>query len=186
MATVKYKLAGMPGYGLMMHNPAGSMKRSSEGMGKKTIPTPEEEAEAGTYRMEDGTLYVPSHAIRGAILNATIGMKIGKRAARLIFASALFTSSEQCALFTQNGKSRKPITKFRIDTRRAVVQRSGVLRSRPILDEWACEVEFNYDEDFLSLDNIDMAIERAGKIAGLLEYRPERTGPYGRFTAERL
>jgi hypothetical protein len=70
---------------LLMHNPIG-MKRSGGGLGgPKKIPTAGDEAEAGVYRMPNGTLFVPSIAFRSSIVGKGGGatrMRIGKFSAK--------------------------------------------------------------------------------------------------------
>ena len=58
---------------LIMHNPAGSMKLPGSALGKKEIPTPEEEAEASTYRLPNTDLAVPATSVR----NITVGNSAG-------------------------------------------------------------------------------------------------------------
>jgi hypothetical protein len=180
---VRYRIIGT--YGLLMHNPAG-MQRGGEGkMGAKKIPTPEEEAAASVYKLPTGQLYVKADAIRSAAIDAVKGRKIGKQFASRLFSSCLFITDEFCPL--ANGK---PITTYEVDTRRAVVQGNGIMRSRALVRKWECEIELEYDPDFLSVENLTEALNLAGKTVGIGDYRPRppkgKGGPYGRFRAELL
>ena len=75
---------------------------------------------------------------------------------------------------------------YEIDIQRAVVGNAGVLRARPKVSAWACSVTFEFEQDFLDPGLITSAFERAGKIAGVGDYRPAcpkgAGGPYGRYT----
>jgi hypothetical protein len=56
MKVIKVKIKGA-GMGLLLHNPAGMGAGNG---GKKFIPSPEQEAKAAAYYMEDGvTLAIP-------------------------------------------------------------------------------------------------------------------------------
>jgi hypothetical protein len=60
--TVKVRIKST-GLGLLLHNPAGM--GASNG-GKKVIPTPEQEAKAACYYVEDGeTLAIPAGTYSG-------------------------------------------------------------------------------------------------------------------------
>jgi hypothetical protein len=179
---IKFRLT--PIHALLMHNPAGM--RSPDGtMGRRKIPTPEQEAEASCYRLPSGQLYMKSDAIRAAVIKATQGRKIGKFSAKKIFGACLFSAQEVCPLFTKNGE---PLTTYSVDVQRAVVQGQGVMRARAKISDYVMEVEFYYDPEFLNRSNIEEAIQLAGKIIGIGDYRPDCPkgvgGPYGRFRAE--
>ena len=180
MEPVAYRLQGLTP--LLMTSAAGMVRGGGDGI--KKIPTPEDEAASKVYRLDNGQLYLPTVAVMGAILNAAMGRKIGKFTATRIFASSLLVTNDKSPLV--HPETDAPITDYQIDVRRAVVQRNGVMRARPIINEWAATVEFERDEDFLGLEAIDEVITIAGKIIGLLDYRPQKRGPFGRFVAERL
>jgi len=79
----------------------------------------------------------------------------------------------------------KPVTDSEEDwevfVKRVVVQRQGVMRARPLIREWAANVEFEYDDGMIQPPLICAVINRAGKFPGVLDYRPGVGGPYGRF-----
>ena len=166
---------------LMMHNPAG-MKLHS-GPGTKKIPTAEAEAEAGTYRIDDGSgrgpLYVPNYAIRSCLINGAKGYRVGKTSAVTVLSGAMMIQSEICPLLSPGGG---PIYDYEIDQRRAVVQRQGIVRARPRIFPWAVGFSILYDPEFIGNTNVlrDF-LSRAGRMVGLLEFRPERKGWFGKF-----
>ena len=61
------------------------------------------------------------------------------------------------------------------------VQRSKVMRMRPIFRKWSLVVEAEYLEDVLNFETLSEIVSLAGRAEGLLEAR--RLG-YGRFDAE--
>ena len=184
MDTIKYRVTSTSP--LLMHNPSAMMGGNGGEVKAKKIPTPEEEAAAGAYRMEGGQLYIPVRAFRGSILNGCKGLRIGKIAAKTVFAGALFAAGEQCPLVDPD--TGKPLKNYEIDVQRAVITstKAAVMRARPRVDRWACELELEHDPDFLEPSQIDSVFATAGQIVGVLDYRPAKGGPYGKYKVERI
>lgn len=161
---------------LLMHNPA--QMRGAQG-GKKTIPSAEDEAAAGRYLMPDGkTLCLKADHIHQCLINASAGFRIsGRESVAPYMSGSLEIAPELISLGTE---------KYEIDTRRGVVQKQGVLRSRPKVFPWKARFELHYDEDvfaeaFLTGTLRDQIFLKAGKAVGLLDYRPAKKGRFGRF-----
>jgi hypothetical protein len=168
---------------LLQSNPR-AMTRTGDTMGTKKIPTAEEEAESRTYRLEGGQLFVRSEAFRGSILGrggAASGRRIGKATANSRVAAGLFMPEPECPLV--DPKTGKPLHDYEIDTRRALVQRQGVLRSRPMIREWACDLACEVDEDFITVAQVEELLNIGGKVAGVGDFRPQCKGVFGRFRA---
>ena len=170
---------------LMMHNPAGMAKleekKKSLG-GKKYIPTPEEESEWGTYRLEKGELYVPSDSVRQSAVNGASGMKIGKLFLTRLLSAGLILDREWFSLERVEQPLKQP---DRIDVRGVMIQRARVTRARPVIDlPWQVTAEFLTDVALFRGDAIGLvvqAIQQAGQTVGLLEYRPQKGGSFGRY-----
>ena len=169
---------------LLMHHPNGSMQVSTNAPKRgKEIPTPEEEAERGTYRTSDGDLCVPAAAVRNCILNGAKGLKVGARAASPYISGALLLMDEHFALVNKDGSF---IDDYSIDTRRVVIQKAGIMRSRARIETpWYVVGSFLYT-GAASIEVILRAFEDAGLTMGLLDYRIEKKGPFGSFTVEEL
>lgn len=185
MELIRFRVTGISP--LLMHNPQGMAQRSN-GLGKKTIPTPEDEAEASAYRMDDGQLYLPTTGLRAAMIDGLAGRRIGKLAAGRVLGSSLFVLDERTPLVDPSAST--PLRDYTIDVRRVVVQKQGILRARAKVDAWACEPVFEYEPDFLAPAVITEALNLGGKLVGVGDYRPKcpvgKGGPFGRFTAELL
>jgi hypothetical protein len=147
------------------------------------IPTPEVEAERGTYRLPDGSLYFPSAAFRGALVSAGTGHRIGKRFATSVLKGAVFATAEAAPL--TDPATGEPISTYQIDVRRAVPPgaRGGVsvLRARARLDKWAATFGLEYDETLIDPATILHFLGVAGRNVGVGNFRPERGGWFGRF-----
>lgn len=166
---------------LLMHNPAGMSSTAGPGLSAKgkDIPTPEAEAEAGTYRLPDGALALPSFAFRGALLSAAKGRKIGKNFATSLVKGSVFVTSELTPINHTDGT---PLKEYEIDMRRAMIGKAGITRCRPKVDPWSADVEFEVDEDFISDEHVHELMVIAGRTIGVGDFRPEKSGPFGRFT----
>jgi len=63
----------------------------------------------------------------------------------------------------------------------AVVNRSRVMRTRPIFHEWALEFDVSFLPDMFDDQQVIDTVETAGRIIGLSDWRPK----YGRFEVEK-
>lgn len=59
-----------------------------------------------------------------------------------------------------------------------------VQRTRPIFRSWQFEVSGTLDTEILDLEDLVAVAKIAGQLVGLGDWRPEKGGSYGRFTAE--
>jgi hypothetical protein len=176
---VIYRVSGLSP--LLQHNPEKLMRQPG-GIGRKKIPTPEEEAEQGSYRLPDGQLYIKAKAFRAAILSAAKGKRIGRFSAKSIVAGAVLLENETVPLI--DPETDEPLTSFEIHTERVVVQRQGILRSRPMLRKWACDLPLMIDVEVADRVVVLGLLNEAGMRVGVGDYRIERDGIYGRFEAE--
>lgn len=180
--TMKVKIVGRKP-GLLTHNPA-SMRRPGEDMTPRkaaaAIDPPEVEAEKGVYRNEAGQCCIPGHALRSCIVSASKAFKAKKGRGSLLSVMAhIIVPDELVPLLTPN--PGKPITTYEVNSQRAVVQRQGIIRSRPLFRAWAAEFEVEYDDEIMNEETILAVLAEAGSKVGIGDYRPARGGPYGRF-----
>ncbi len=186
--------------GLLMHNPAGSMQQTDTakpGRSGKKIPKPYDEARAALYADTANTLaldpaeppaqlFVPSDALREAGIIASKSFRDTTRRGNATmeqrFSASVFLSTERFPLEDMDGK---PITsadeQWTVHTKRAVVQGNGIMRSRALVRDWAATAEFEFDDETIDPGFIGLIIKQAGKFPGLLDYRPGKKGPFGRF-----
>lgn len=195
--TVSLRIKGISP--LLMHNPVGLMRTGgSEEMqrGGKKIPTPLDEATNGLYKLPNGQLFLPSDAVREAALIASADVKDNSRKGRATmarrFGASVFLSREYFPLYRagEDGELGVPITAdvtdWEVMVKRVVVMRAGVMRARGLVRDWACDVEFEYDDETIDPNIVYAIVNQAGKYPGLLDYRPGRKGPYGRFQAVKI
>lgn len=182
LQLVRFKVVGLTA--LLQHNPEKTMGApAAAGLSRKKIPTPEEEAENGTYRLPSGQLYVNALAFRSALLSASKGKRVGKMAAKGIVAGAVLPEGEVCPL--EHPETGAAIDRFEIHTCRAVVMQKGIMRSRPKIAAWACTLALMVDVDAIDPQVIHDLLAEAGTRIGVGDFRPERGGIYGRFAVTR-
>lgn len=144
-----------------------------EGLEKKTI---EEQAEFATYRDPDtNELYVPGINLQRALVAAAVYSKgKGRASLQKNAAACLLVSPERLGLGTKD---------YIIDSRPVVIPatKGRILRHRPRLDEWGLIFQLEYDDVLLRETEVRRIVDDAGSRVGLLDFRPERRGPFGRF-----
>ena len=64
------------------------------------------------------------------------------------------------------------------------VQRNRVLRTRAKFDEWSCVFTLDCDDEIVDKDQLERWLDIAGRRIGLGDWRPEKSGTYGRFEFE--
>lgn len=63
-----------------------------------------------------------------------------------------------------------------------VVQRNRILRTRAKFDTpWSCEFDLDCDDELISEQFLSQWLDIAGRRIGLGDWRPEKSGEYGRF-----
>lgn len=155
---------------LLMHRfpeePIAGLEKKSKG----------EQAEAGAYRHpKTNELYVPAVAVQRSLVNAAVYSKgKGRASLQKVAAACLIVSPEYLLLGAK---------KFKVDSRPVVIPatKGRIMRHRPRLDEWAITFLLEYDEVLLSEEQVRRVVDDAGQRVGLLDFRPERKGPFGRF-----
>ena len=160
---------------------AGGAKTPSKG-GKK-IPTPVEEAESKVY-LQDGKFCFPSLGIRNAIIAASSnwGSLSGKKRGTLKSSVTHIQLEPEFCPITADGKVIKT---YELETRRVVVQGSGIMRTRPKFPQWELSFEIIYEDDLIAGEGVEKMfhdlINDAGRRIGIGDYRPSKSGWFGRF-----
>jgi len=136
----------------------------------------EEQAEIAAYRDgETQELYIPGVAIQRALIAAaTYSKGKGRATLQKPVAACVFVDPDQCSLGT---------TTYKIDARAVVVPatKGRIVRVRPRIDAWETMFSLDYDPDLLTEQQLRTVVDDAGARVGLLDFRPERKGPFGRF-----
>ncbi len=138
--------------------------------------SPTEQAELSTYRDPDnGQLYIPGIAIQRSLVGAaTYSKGKGRGSLQKPVAACVQIFPERCGLGTKE---------FIIDSRPVVIAatKGRIVRHRPRLDNWQVSFSIEYDDTLLTEQQVRRIVDDAGSRVGLLDFRPERKGPFGRF-----
>jgi hypothetical protein len=163
---------------LLTNNPA-SLGITQKAAGKgSTIGSPEEQAEAACYRLDDGTLALRGECFRAAAIDAGGAWKLkGKRATMKSMLLHTKIVEELVQILDLDGK---PVTGYAIDAQPVLIRatKGRIIRYRPRFDHWSCKFTMEYDPVLIS--DIDLLVDvmnDAGNRMGAGDYHPK----YGRF-----
>jgi len=137
--------------------------------------SPAEQAEIAAYRDPDTKwLYVPGMAVQRALIaGATYSKGKGRASLQKPVAACVIISPERIPL---DGD-------YVIDSRPVVVPATGgrIIRHRPKLPAWKISFEIEFDDELLKESELRQVVDDTGKKVGILDFRPEKKGPFGRF-----
>lgn len=137
---------------------------------------PAEQAEHAAYRdPETLGLYVPGVNVQRALIAGAAYSKGKGRATLQKPASAcLMIAPERIAL---------GVDTYELDARPVVIPatKGRIMRFRPRLDAWQLTFEMEYDPTLISAEQARQIVDDTGSRVGLLDFRPEKKGPFGRF-----
>lgn len=173
---------------LVMHNeqladPLNRWTRALKGVSKKRTKTDDDLLEmsriewmGGLYWDESIGIHVPERCLERMLRDAAAKTKRGKDVV-----SGLIVV-EPASLVYKGPKVPAELWEMDAFRLRASVgvQKSRVIRTRPIFREWALSFTVNYDENVLDPGDIDGFLDVAGRLIGLLDWRPK----HGRFIVE--
>ena len=132
----------------------------------------------GMYVDEDGHPCIP-----GEIVEATVGGGAKKFRKGKDFTAALVCDGNWPLTYSgpKNLDAMWKDGSF-VDVRMAVINQRSILRTRPVFRDWSFTAELSYLPDALSLSDVERALDFAGTLVGLCDYRPR----YGRFQWEKV
>lgn len=137
--------------------------------------SPEEQARLAAYVLPDGELYIPGMAVqRGLIASAVYSKGKGRASLQKQVAACLFVWPEHILLNQRT---------FEVDARPVTIPstKGRVVRYRPRFDKWRATFSVEWDSDLLTEAQVRTVVDDLGQRVGILDFRPERKGPYGRF-----
>jgi len=135
-----------------------------------------EQAELAAYRTPSGELYLPGTALQRAFIGgAAFSKGKGRASLQKVAAACLMVTPEYLGL----GKD----TTYTIDSRAVVIPstKGRIVRHRPRLDKWQTTFSLEWDDTLLAGPQVRRIVDDTGQRVGLLDFRPERKGPFGRF-----
>jgi len=152
---------------------SGSAFKGSKG-------TPREQATPKAYVDKDtGVLYVPGVNIFSCLISAGRFHKAGKNKLTTqktsLVPAGLEVEELVCSLGTKT---------WEVDSRSVVIPSTGgrIMCHRPRVDDWKLTFTLIVDHDMFDRKLVQDLLDTAGKKVGLGDYRPERKGPFGKFS----
>lgn len=189
MKTLKFKIEGV--CPLLQHddktaNPFNEYAKQLKAISSKRKKTEDDLLEmariewlAGLYHTPQSGYFIKAECFEGSFYEAAKAKKLGKT-----FKEAVRIPDDPAFHFEHEALS--PDQLFLMDEykdfRTIKIQRSKVLRCRPIFNRWHCEIEIWYEETRLNKQEIRDLVEYAGRYIGICDYRPK----YGRFRATEI
>ncbi len=152
---------------ILFNNPAAMVGGGAKKSGGTSIPTPQEAAERSCY-------WTPED-IHAVLLAVSSAYKTKRLSMTPFVAGSVEVAPDLVSFGTKD---------FKIDTRRAVVQRQGILRSRAKLLSWGLSFTLLVDDDFPVREAGELLrqmLEEAGRRVGIGDFRPQRKGKFGKF-----
>lgn len=152
---------------------------------KRDVPR-EEVARVRLYTDDEGTVGIPIENLFACLVEAGRDVKVGTKQISTATTTKLPAYLSLPELFL-------PLIDFTpwvVDMRRGVnanAGKSGVACAvvRPKFMQWAFEVILEIDDKLMSLETARQLLEIAGGRHGLMAFRPNKKGPFGRFKVER-
>lgn len=152
------------------------------------LPVQEEEVKRSRYVDKDENLLLPSVALRKSIILGATGYKIGKFSLKSRLSASITIFEEFFNILDEKGNYKKD---YVTDSRRVVIKatKAGVIRSRARVEiPWYVEGIYGFNSEMLmdkygavQMEALEKAINIAGQVAGLLDYRPNRDGWFGKY-----
>lgn len=169
---------------LLQNNPAEFIGVDDvESLAAKKEYNDEDEARRRCYMNPDGLYCHPAGSFTKAMMKAVSGKKFGKMFATSAIKGAVFIAEPFSVIEDADGE---PHTTYSIDRRSVVIGKSRILRCRPCWHPWQMRVPLEIDTAILTPSQVLESLALAGRIIGIGDYRPEKSGGFGRFTAELL
>jgi len=183
MKTLGKKIVGVAP--LLLHNcrlsdPLDELTQAIKAVSSKRKKTDADIEEMARLEWH-GSLYlndklkviVPAHNIVAMLIAAARKNKLGKQ-----FAAGVFVNDDCVLQYSGPNDVTKLWEDKRFQNRSSVkIQRNRVMRTRPMFTEWSLEIKILYDPSIVKECEINAALEIAGAIIGLGDWRPQ----YGRF-----
>jgi hypothetical protein len=142
---------------------------------------PRQAAEKAAYRNAAGELFVPGAAIARMLREAAAAHKQrgSRKSMKYVVPAAVLVPDDQLVLRNCEGKA---LTDFEVDSRPVVIPstKGRVMRHRPRLNAWNLEGALQIDDELIEPSLVHQFLVEGTAKLGLLDYRPEKGGPFGK------
>ena len=129
-----------------------------------------------------GAPTVPEAAVRAVIETGARKLKQGPQVREGLIVERV----EEFHYDKSLGSTVEELAKTVQFTTGVVVQRSRILRTRAKFDDWGVTFTIEADDELVDREQLVTWLDIAGRRIGLGDWRPERSGHYGRFEVESI
>ena len=136
------------------------------------------ECERSLWLNEEGKPFILPGAFRGAIEAAARKLKQGPLVREGLVVEKVHPLEYDTDRYGTTPEEWGRTAQFQVPV---VVQRARIMRTRAKFDDWSIEFEVDRDEDLVDNDQLAMWLQIAGRRIGVGDWRPQRSGHYGRF-----
>ena len=141
------------------------------------------EAQRALWLDESGAPTIPATVIRAMIEGGARKRKQGPkvRGGLMVLSTAFdYDTAKYGTAIEELGRT----TQYTVPV---VVKQSRILRTRAKFDTpWSCTFEVDVDDELIDQDNLLEWLDIAGRQIGVGDWRPEKSGMFGRFTASKI
>lgn len=150
---------------------SGTKKQGKQDADHEAIA--EKEYILSAYADENNVPYIPADVIYAAIINGAKKDKQGPAAkAGIMIVSPGDLNYEGPTTIAELYKDEKFVLR-----KPAKIGQKKVVRTRPIFENWSATFTVEFDESVIGKDDVQRAVEQAGKFCGVGDWRPR----HGRF-----
>lgn len=187
MKTISITIRGITP--LLQNRFTEAAEQAVSNAGKRTLNghkgTPREQAEPKCYRDRDSRFIIPGPNIFRAIIDAGKFSKSGRSKLTTQKSSMVpsFASLDNLECLLTDHEDR-PLKDFEVDSRAVVIPSTGgrIMAHRPRFDEWQTRFTLLLDTSECDERLMRCIVDDAGSKIGLGDFRPDRKGPFGKFT----
>ena len=137
------------------------------------------ECQVALWLDEDGRPTIPAAALRSCIETAARRLRQGPQVREGLVVDRVHEFRYDVDRYGDELTRLVQTTQFRIGV---VVQRQRILRTRAMFDPpWGCRFTVDADDSLVDQQQLEAWLDIAGRRIGLGDWRPEKSGDYGRF-----
>lgn len=137
------------------------------------------ECQVALWLDEDGRPTIPAAALRSCIETAARRLRQGPQVREGLVVDRVHEFRYDVDRYGDELTKLVQTTQFRIGV---VVQRQRILRTRAMFEPpWGCRFTLDCDDELVDQQQLEAWLDIAGRRIGLGDWRPEKSGDYGRF-----
>ena len=142
------------------------------------------ECQNSLYLDGDGKPTIPAAALRSMIEKAARKLKQGPQVREGLIVESVDSFEYDVKRY---GKTVEQIGKSAQFTVPVVVQRARILRTRAMFElPWSITATLDVDDELVDKTQLESWLDIGGRRIGLCDWRPEKSGQYGRFDVKKI